>query len=246
MAEAGKRLAHVLRALKNEVRVGRATKELEVISLKLIKESGSEPAFLGYWPAGSEKAYPHSLCVSINSVVVHGQPSEYIIKDGDIVKLDLGLKLSGFYVDSAITLGVGNISKTAKKLIEATKEALAEGINAARVGNATGDIGYAIERVVKKNKLSIIQSLTGHGIGKNLHEEPAVFNFGKPGDGVKLEPGMVIAIEPMVSIGSGKIKQLKDESFATQDGSLSAHVEHTVSITPSGPRVLTMHSGFSD
>src|SRR3989344_2340150 len=144
MAEAGKRLANVLLALKNEVRVGIETKELEAISLKLIKESGSEPAFLGYRPAGSEKAYPYSLCVSINSGVVHGQPSEYVIKDGDLVKLDLGLKLKGFYVDSAITVGVGKISKTAKKLIEATREALAEGIKAAKAGNTTGDIGYAI------------------------------------------------------------------------------------------------------
>lgn len=240
MAEAGRRLANVLRALKNEVRVGRATKELEAISFKLIKESGSEPAFLGYRPAGSEKAYPYSLCVSINSVVVHGQPSEYVIKDGDLVKLDLGLKLKGFYVDSAITVGVGKISKTAKKMIEATREALAEGIGAAKAGNTTGDIGYAIERCVKKNKFSVVHSLTGHGIGKDLHEEPPVFNFGKPGGGIKLEPGMTIAIEPMVSVGSGKIKQLEDESFVTQDGSLSAHFEHTVLITSNGPQILTI------
>ncbi len=239
MAEAGKRLANVLMALKGETRAGRATHELEAISLKLIKESGGEPAFLGYQPTGSRRAYPYSLCVSINSIVVHGQPSEYVIKNGDIVKLDLGLKLGGFYVDSAITVGVGNISTAAKKLIEVTRDALAKGIAAAKVGNTTGDIGYAIECCVKKNKFSVVESLTGHGIGKRLHEEPAVFNFGKPGEGVKLEAGMVIAIEPMVSIGSGKIKQFKDESFATHDGSISAHFEHTVAITPMGPRILT-------
>ena len=240
MAEAGKRLANVLSALKSEVRAGRATMELEKICLKLIEESGCEPAFLGYRPAGSEKAYPYCLCVSVNSVVVHGQPSEYIVKDGDIVKLDLGLRLKGFYVDSAITTSVGKISKAAKKLIEITREALYKGIAAAKVGNTTGDIGYAIEQCVKRNKLSIVESLTGHGIGKNLHEEPAVFNFGKLGVGFKLKPGMVIAIEPMVAIGSGKVQQLDDESFATRDGSLSAHFEHTVSIEPSGPRILTI------
>jgi len=239
MAEAGKRLARVLVALKNEVKIGVATKELEEKSRKLIRESGSKPAFLGYRPAGSAKAYPYCLCVSINDVVVHGQPSEYVIREGDIVKLDLGLKHKGFYVDSAITIGIGKIDKVAEKLIQITREALSEGIKSAEIGKTTGDIGRAIERYAKKNGFSVVQSLTGHGIGKNLHEDPVIFNFGKSGEGIILEPGMVIAIEPMISTGSGKIRQCEDDSFATQDGSLSAHFEHTVAITISGPRILT-------
>ena len=239
MREAGKKLAGILGVLKNKVQIGVATSDLEILAGKLIEESGSEPAFLGYKSAGSAQAYPYCLCVSINDVVVHGQPSGYVIKDGDIVKVDLGLKFKGFYVDSAITVGVGKINNNAQKLISETRKALYKGIRAAQPGKTTGDIGSAIQSYITKNKLSIVHSLSGHGIGKNLHEEPAVLNFGKPGEGTRLEPGMVIAIEPMVSVGSGKIKQLADHSFATQDGSLSAHFEHTVAITPNGPRVLT-------
>ncbi len=239
MADAGRRLAHILDMLKAEVKIGVRTMEIEEASMRLIKEAGAKPAFLGYRPAGSDVGYPYSICVSVNEVVVHGQPSEYVVKDGDVVKLDLGLKLKGWYVDSAITIGVGSISSEARKLITVTREALALGIKAARAGATTGDVGSVIERYVMSNKFGVVHSLIGHGIGKNLHEDPAVPNFGRPGEGVLLEPGMVIAIEPMVCVGSGKVKQLADEGFASSDGSLSAHFEHTVAITPTGPKILT-------
>ena len=239
MAEGGRRLAGILKSLRGKVKVGIKTADLEKESVVLIRESGAEPAFLGYRPAGGRNAYPYSLCVSVNECVVHGQPSEYVIKEGDIVKLDLGLKYRGFYVDSAITVPVGNVSREASKLVEATKEALKKAIEKARIGNTTGDIGYVIEKIVSQSGFSIVKSLTGHGIGRELHEEPQFLNFGNPGEGMELKAGMVLAIEPMVAMGSGKIKELKDESFATADGSLSAHFEHTVAVTESGPRILT-------
>jgi methionyl aminopeptidase len=239
MAEAGQKLGRVLHALRVLVRVGVTTKYLDEASHALIKEEGAEPAFLNYRPPGSRKGYPFTLCASLNETVVHGLPSDYALKDGDLVKLDLGLKLKGFYVDSAITVGIGNISREAKKLMAITEEALAKGIKEARVGKTTGDIGYVIESCAKKNKFSIVESLTGHGIGRGLHEDPYVLNFGKPGSGEELRVGMVIAIEPMVAMGSGASQQLRDESFITKDGSLAAHFEHTVAITAKGPRILT-------
>lgn len=239
MAEAGKKLAFVLRALAAEVCAGIPTMRLDEISAALIKERGAAPAFLNYRPAGSATAYPFTLCVSVNDVIVHGQPSGYVIKDGDLVKLDLGLKYKGFYVDSAVTVGVGNVSREAKKLIEVTRDALYRGIREARAGNTTGDVGYAVERFAVKNKFSVIKSLIGHGIGRNLHEEPSVPNFGKKGEGEELVLGMVIAVEPMIAAGSGATLQRKDDSFSTRDGSLSAHFEHTVAITERGPRILT-------
>ncbi len=239
MAEAGKKLAHVLEALQVLVRVGVTTKYLDDASRALIKEEGAEPAFLNYRPAGSRKAYPFTLCASVNNTVVHGLPSNKSLKGGDLLKRDLGLKHKGFYVDSAITVGVGTISREASKLMAVTEEALAKGIKEARVGKTVGDIGHAIESCVKKNRFSIVQSLTGHGIGRNLHEDPYVLNFGRPGSGEELRLGMVIAIEPMVAAGSGESKQLTDESFVTKDGSLAAHFEHTVAITAEGSRVLT-------
>lgn len=239
MAEAGKKLARVIEALRVLTRVGITTKYLDDASRVLIKEEGAEPAFLNYRPAGSRKGYPFTLCASLNDTVVHGLPSGEPLKDGDLLKLDLGLKYKDFYVDSAITVGVRNISREASKLIAVTEEALTKGIKEARIGKTTGDIGHAIESHVKKSKFSIVQSLTGHGIGRSLHEDPYVLNFGKPGAGEELRVGMVLAIEPMVAAGSGASKQLKDESFVTKDGSLAAHFEHTVAITAQGPRVLT-------
>jgi methionyl aminopeptidase len=239
MSEAGHKLARVLKVLTTEVRAGVRTMHLEDMSFAMIKEQGADPAFLNYRPAGSAKAYPFTICVSVNDTIVHGQPSKYVIKDGDIVKLDLGLKYKGFYVDSAVTVGVGDISREAKKLVDVTRDALYRGIREALAGNTTGDIGHAIERYAIKNKFSVVRSLVGHGIGKNLHEEPAVPNFGRKGDGDDLVPGMVIAIEPMVAAGSGVTVQGKDDSFMTRDGSLSAHFEHTVAITKKGPRILT-------
>lgn len=239
MAEGGRRLAEVLRTLQAEMRAGVTTKHLDHIAYQLIHKLGAKPAFLNYRPSGARRAYPYTLCASINDTVVHGQPSEYAIQEGDLVKLDLGLIYKGFYLDSAVTAAAGEVSREAKKLIAATREALEAGIAECYLGKTLGDIGCAIEKVAKKNKFSVAEGLIGHGIGRSLHEDPPVFNFGKRGDGEPLEDGMVIAIEPMVAAGGGATVTRKDDSFATRDGSLAAHFEHTVAITPAGPRILT-------
>jgi methionyl aminopeptidase len=239
MAEGGKKLAAVLEHLKNELEPGMQTIDLDRLANKLIKAAGAQPAFLHYRPAGAQKAYPYTLCASVNDVVVHGQPSGYVLREGNIISLDLGLKYKGFYLDAAITVPVGTIDHEAKKLISITEEALAAGIKVAKPGNALGDIGYAIQKVVMKNKFSVVDGLTGHGIGTQLHEDPTVFNVGIKGKGEPLEVGMVLAIEPMVATGRPEIRQLLDESYGTADGSLAAHFEHTVAITEKGPQILT-------
>mgnify|MGYP001579369290 FL=1 len=239
MAEAGKRLASILEISAKNICVGMKTMEIDEMSNKLIKEAGCEPAFLNYRPHGAKKSYPATACVSVNDTVVHGIPSDYIIKDGDLVKVDLGLRHKGFFVDSAVTGGAGEMNADKKKLIETTKKALELGIKEAWPGKTLGDIGFAIENFVKVGGFSVVDLLTGHGIGRDLHEEPHVYNFGCRGEGDILKLGMVIAIEPMVAAGKGKLKQLDDDSFATADGSLTAHFEHTVAITKNGPIVLT-------
>ena len=239
MSEGGKILARVLAALRREVRPGVETIALDGLARKLIKEAGAEPAFLNYRPAGSRTAYPFTLCASLNECVVHGRPSKYKLREGDVLKLDLGLKYKGYYLDSAITVGIGETSQEAKRLIKVTEDALAVGIKQAKPGKAVGDIGAAIEKFVKKNGFSVVRSLTGHGIGRELHEDPQVLNFGESGTGEELKAGMVLAIEPMVAAGSGATKTLADDSFVTADGSLTAHAEHTVAMTEQGPRVLT-------
>lgn len=239
MTEGGKRLAAVLRKLTAAVRAGMTTADIDKIAYDFITSAGDKPSFLNYRPAGAAKAYPATLCASINDVVVHGLPSDYVVKDGDLVKLDLGLIHKGFHLDAARTVGVGNITPEAKRLVAVTRKALDAGVKEAKPGNTLGDVGFAIESVVRKAGYSIAQGLTGHGVGRSLHEDPAVFNFGRRGQGEEIEEGMVIAIEPMVNVGRGAIKQLKDDSYATRDGSLSAHFENTIAITKKGPRILT-------
>lgn len=239
MGEGGKHLAAVLARLKDAVAPGVATIELDQLARTLITGAGDKPAFLHYRPHGAKKAYPFTLCASVNDVVVHGQPSAYVLKVGDVLKLDLGLKHDGWYLDAAITVAVGRPGKDVERLMSVTKEALDAAIEAAKVGRTLGDIGYAVERIVKKAKCSVVDGLTGHGIGRELHEDPSVFNFGSKGEGEELVPGMVLAIEPMVSLGKSPIHQLPDESYGTADRSLAAHFEHTVAITKDGPRVLT-------
>lgn len=239
MAEAGRRLAYILDILKNSVHAGMETREIDDIAFKMIKEAGCKPAFLGYKPGGAKKGYPATSCVSVNADVVHGIPSDYVIKDGDIVKIDLGLIYDKFYSDAALTVGIGAIGIKNRKLIEVTKKAMELGIAEAKQGNTLGDIGYAIERHVKSNGFSIVDLLTGHGIGRALHEEPSVYNFGKKGGGKKLVPGMVLAIEPMVAAGSGEVAQNEDDSFTVADGSMTAHFENTIAIMEEGPVVLT-------
>ena len=239
MAEGGERLAAVLRKLEANVRAGMTTKELDGMAYDLIVRADCKPSFLNYHPAGAAKAYPATLCASINDVVVHGLPSGYIVKDGDLVKLDLGLVYQGFHLDAARTVPVGTVTPEAKRLMATTRKALAAGIKEAKPGHMLGDIGFAIQDVIRKEGYSVARGLTGHGVGRSLHEDPAVYNFGRRGQGEEIQEGMVIAIEPMVNVGGGEIKQLKDDSYATRDGTLSAHFENTVAVTKKGPRVLT-------
>ena len=217
-----------------------STFELDEYAYKLIKESGGEPAFLNYKPEGVDIPYPASLCTSVNSEIVHGIPKKHVIlKDGDIVSLDLGIKYKGLYTDHAVTVGVGKISKASQALLSDTHEALLVGIDAARGGNTVGDIGYAIEKFVA-HRYGIVRELSGHGVGVKIHEDPYVPNFGKKGKGEKLVPGMVIAIEPMLNIGRASIAQDKDGyTIRTTDGTRSAHFEHTILITDAESDILT-------
>jgi methionyl aminopeptidase len=239
MAEGGKCLAAVLRKLASSVRAGITTKALDALAYQLITDAGCKPSFLNYRPAGAAKAYPATLCASVNDVVVHGLPSDYVVRDGDLVKLDLGLIYQGFHLDAARTVPVGHVAQAAKRLAEVTRRALDAGTKEAKPGRTLGDIGFTIQSVAHKAGYSVAEGLTGHGIGRSLHEDPTVFNFGRRGQGEELETGMVIAIEPMINLGGSAIRQLGDDSYATRDGSLSAHFENTVAITKKGPRVLT-------
>ncbi len=239
MAEGGAILRGVTDELAGKAVEGMRLKELDALAKKLMEEAGGVPAFLGYKPAWAKKAYMASICASVNDVVVHGVPNAYKLKQGDVVKLDLGLKYKGFYTDTAITVAIGTVSDEAKRLMAVTEDALTLAIDECQAGNAVGDIGFAINAYVRKHGMRVVQGLTGHGIGQRLHEDPVVYNEGKPGMGARLEPGMVIAIEPMVTTGSGLVKELADESFATKEGALAAHFEHTVAITENGPIILT-------
>ncbi|MBI2024548.1 MAG: type I methionyl aminopeptidase [Candidatus Harrisonbacteria bacterium] len=237
---AGRILSKVAKVILLRAEAGVTLRSLDNLAKKLILEAGGKPAFLGYKPYGAKRPYPCSICTSVNDVVVHGVPGDYRLKNGDLLKLDFGVIYDGFYADAAWTKGIGRISPEAQKLVKTTEKALFAGINEALEGNRLGDIGYAVNRATEKGGFAIVKGLTGHGIGSQLHEEPSVYNEGKRGTGEALEVGMVLAIEPMVSAGSPNIVQRKDDSFATADGSLSAHFEHTVAILETGPEVLTL------
>ena len=240
IAESGKILAIVFKQLKQEIKIGVSLKYLDSLAQRITRENGAQPAFLGYRPEGARKPYPASICASLNDVVVHGLPNDYQLKEGDVLKIDFGVKYRGFYSDAAFTVALGKIPDEDKNLIKATKAALEEMIRHAKPGNHLGDLGWAVERVAKKFNVSVIKGLTGHGIGKDLHEDPSVYNYGEKGRGMELRPGMVLALEPMLSTGSGEIKQKADDSWATMDGTCSAHFEHTIAITDKGCEVLTL------
>lgn len=243
LKEGGKRHAQILRELAAMVEPGISTLALEEEALRLVRAGGDKPAHLGYTPFGAPRPFPAALCLSINNEIVHGIPNEKprVLKQGDIVSIDLSIIHKGLFTDSAITVPVGAIDDEAKELLSVTQEALQAGIEAAEPGNHIGDIGAAISGVVAKTKFSLAENLVGHGLGYKLHEDPYVPNFGKPGKGEKLVPGMVIAIEPMVNVGKGAIKSLDDGyTIVTKDGSRSAHFEHTVAITEKGPIILTL------
>lgn len=241
LRKGGRILAEILAALRKEIRVGVSTKYLNDCVEKMIFKAGARPAFLGYWPKGVGRPYPASLCTSLNSVIVHGLPSEgVILKEGDILGLDLGLEFQGLFTDTALTLGVGAIGSEAQNLLSVTKRALDLALLEVNPGSHIGDIGWAIETFIKSFGFSVIRDLVGHGVGFKLHEEPPIPNWGRRGEGEVLRPGMVLAIEPMVSIGSGEIRACSDGwGYETQDKSLAAHFEHTVLVQENGHEVLT-------
>lgn len=243
LREGGKRLATILYKVKEKVAPGVSTKDLDLYAEKLIREMGDVPAFLNYRPAGASKPFPASLCISVNDEVVHGIPSEKrILKEGDIVSLDLGLRHKGLFTDMAITVPVGEVDKASQKLMEITEQSLKVGISAANGGYTVGDIGNAIESFIRaqKSKYGIVEVLSGHGVGKAIHEDPYIPNFGKAGKGDKLVPGMVVALEPMLNLGTKNVTIDDDGyTFRTADGKNSAHFECTILITEGEAEILT-------
>ncbi len=243
LKEGGAHHAVILRELAKATLPGVSTNELETLARKLLAGYGDTAAFLHYKPEGARRKYPAALCVSVNDEIVHGIPNEEpkILKEGDVVSLDLGLTHKGLITDSAITVGVGRISKDDERLINATREALSAGVAVARGGNTIGDIGAAVQAVAKRYNLNLAEGLAGHGVGYEVHEDPYVPNTGRAGTGEKLLAGMVLAIEPMLALGTGEIVLARDGyTFKTADGKNAAHFEHTVVITDQDPIVLTL------
>lgn len=236
MRAAGRISQKALRLAGEAVEPGVTTLEIDNIVRKYIEEQGATPSFLGYG------GFPASACISVNNVVIHGIPSKKcVLKEGDIVSIDVGAYFEGFHGDNAWTFACGDVSKEAAALMKATEESLFEGIKHAVAGGRVGDIGHAVQQYVELRSYSVVRDFVGHGVGAKLHEDPSVPNYGTPGRGVRLLPGMAIAIEPMVNMGSHEVKVLDDEwTTVTVDGKLSAHFEHTIAITPDGPVILTL------
>jgi methionyl aminopeptidase len=234
MAVAGAIQARCLKMLRSKARAGITTYELDEAAEKFIASQDAIPSFLGY------RGFPASICSSPNSMVVHGIPGNYALQRGDIISLDVGVTKDGWVADAAITVPVGRVSPEAEKLLDVTQSALHAGVAQAKPGNHLGDISAAIQRTVEAEGLSIIRTLVGHGVGRDMHEDPQIPNFGEPGRGPELEPGMVLAIEPMVNVGGPEVR-VGDDNWAvySADGSLAAHFEFTVAVTEDGPRVLT-------
>ena len=236
MAQAAKLVAEAHQVLQQEVKPGVTTLHLDKIAETFIRDHGGIPAFKGY------RDFPSTLCASVNQEVVHGIPSTRELHEGDIIGLDLGAIVHGFYGDGAVTVPVGSVASQVETLLKVTEEAMYQGIDQARVGNRLSDIGHTIQRHVESRGFSVVRDFVGHGIGRQLHEDPQVPNYGRPGHGSRLQFGMVLAIEPMVNVGAPQVQVLDDHWTAvTKDGSLSAHFEHTVAIQPVGPpKILTM------
>jgi methionyl aminopeptidase len=235
MARAGEVVADVLALLGERARPGVTTEELDALADEFIRSRGGTPTFKGY------RGYPASICTSPNDMVVHGIPGANPLGEGDILSVDVGVTLDGFVADSAYTFPIGEISQDAERLLEGCKAALAAGIEQCRSGNRLSDISHAIQIVTEEHGFSVVRSLVGHGVGRAMHEEPQIPNFGEPGRGPLLSPGMTFAIEPMINAGGPDVIIHSDEwSISTADGSLSAHFEHTVAITDDGPRILTV------
>jgi methionyl aminopeptidase len=235
MAAAGEVVARTHELMREHVRPGVTTGELDRIAEEFIRSEGGVPTFKGY------RGYPAALCISRNDMVVHGIPGRDALADGDVVSIDVGVTLGGFVADSAWSYAVGEISDEAQRLLEACEASLMAGLEQARVGNRIGDISHAVQTVVEEAGFAVVRSLVGHGVGRDMHEEPQIPNFGEPGRGPLLAEGMTLAIEPMITAGHPDVVLLEDRwSIVTEDGSLSAHFEHTVAVTEHGPRILTM------
>jgi methionyl aminopeptidase len=234
MEVANRIVAEVLEGIKERVAPGVETRELDELAEAMCRGRGVEPAFKGY------RGYPSSVCISVNEEIVHGIPGARRLKAGDLVSLDFGVKYQGYYGDAALTVGVGEVTPKARVLMEATEKALYAGIDQAKVGKHLTDISHAVQTVVEGAGFGVIREFVGHGIGRSLHEDPQIPNFGPPGRGPVLQAGMTLAIEPMTSMGAWQVKILQDGWTAvTQDGSLAAHFEHTVAVTENGPLILS-------
>jgi methionyl aminopeptidase len=234
MARAGAVVADTLALIGERARPGITTEELDELADEYIRSRGGVPTFKGY------RGYPASICTSPNDMVVHGIPGLYALGEGDVLSVDVGVTLDGFVADSAYTFPIGEVSPEAERLLEGCQAALAAGIEQCRIGNRLSDISHAIQRVTEEHGYSVVRSLVGHGVGRSMHEEPQIPNFGEPGRGPLLSEGMTFAIEPMINAGGAEVVLHEDEwSISTSDHSLSAHFEHTVAITGEGPRILT-------
>jgi methionyl aminopeptidase len=235
MAQAGRVVADTLALLGENMRPGVTTQELDEIAEEYIRSQGGAPTFKGY------HGFPASICTSPNSMVVHGIPGAYRIEEGDLISIDVGVTLGGFVADSAYTFAVGTIDDEIQRLLDVGQAALEAGIEQARAGNHIGDISAAVQRLTEEAGFSVVKSLVGHGIGRSMHEEPQIPNWGEPGRGPLLASGMTLAIEPMINAGSSEVVVAEDRwSISTDDGSLSAHFEHTVAVTEAEPRILTL------
>lgn len=235
MRDAGRIVASVLLKLKDLIKPGVSTNDLDVQAERSIRDAGAIPTFIGY------QGYPKSLCTSINEEVVHGIPGNKRLKEGDIIGIDCGVTYKGFVADHAMTFSVGRISEEYQRLMDISYEALMAGIKASVVGNRIGDIGYAVQSVAQNHSYGVVRDFVGHGVGRKMHEEPQVPNFGRPGTGPRIRPGMVIAIEPMFNLGTHEVEVLSDGwTVVTKDKKASAHFEHTISCTENGPEILTM------
>ncbi|HQL01198.1 MAG TPA: type I methionyl aminopeptidase [Smithellaceae bacterium] len=231
-------VAEVLQTIKDKLKPGMTTRDLDKIADALVAKRGGKPAFKGY------RGYPYALCTSVNQEVVHGMPSDRVLVEGDIIGIDFGVWLQGYYGDAAVTLPVGRISERAQRLIQVTEQSLYAAIENAREGKRLGDISAAVQKTVESAGFSVVRDFVGHGIGENLHEDPQIPNFGKAGRGIELQAGMIFAIEPMVNEGRYAVRILEDGwTVVTDDGSLSAHFEHSVAITDNGPDILSRWDG---
>lgn len=236
----GRRLAQIIAELGRAVQPGVTTAELDALAREKIKAAGGRPSFFNYQPAAAKYPFPAALCVSVNDEVVHGIPGARVLVDGDLVSLDLGLEYDGMFTDMAVTVAVGKVSAAAAKLIRVTARALQLGIDAAKPGARLGNIGAAIEKFVTRSGFDLVREFGGHGVGLAVHEEPEVPNYGRAGEGAELAPGLVLAIEPMVTARAGAVTIAPDGfTIRTKDGGLAAHFEHTVAITEWGPEILT-------